>query len=307
MSKSFAGLGVAMVTPFKTDGSLDEKAFERLADWLIAEGVDALVPCGTTGENPALSHQEHLRIVELTVRRAKGKALVLAGAGSNNTPKAVDLALAALDLGADGILSITPYYNKPTPDGLLRHFGAQAEALEKRSGNFPMILYNVPGRTGVNMTPETVLRIAREIPSVVGLKEASANLEQIMTILRDRPRGFLLLSGDDSWTVPMMALGADGVISVAGNEIPRLMKDMVSAAMAGNFQQARAVHHRILPLMTGNFIEANPIPVKAAMKMLGILDNDTVRSPLAPISDANLRKLREILEACDLTPAGARR
>lgn len=301
--EKFRGLGVAVVTPFKADGALDEAAFQRLVDWLIAEGVDFLVPCGTTGENPALSHEEHLRIVELTVNRAAGKAAVLAGAGSNSTPKAVDLALAALDLGADGILTITPYYNKPTPDGLLRHFSAQAQAVDKRRGGFPMILYNVPGRTGCNMVPGTTLRIARELPNVIGVKEASANLDQIMTILRDRADGFLVLSGDDSWTLPIIALGGDGLISVAANEIPRLMKELVSTALKGDFASARKVHQRILPLMSGNFIESNPIPVKAVMKMLGILENDTVRSPLAPVSEPSRKRLREILEECGL-PTG---
>jgi 4-hydroxy-tetrahydrodipicolinate synthase len=299
----FRGVGVAVVTPFKSDGAIDQPAFERLVDWLISEGVDFLVPCGTTGENPALTHEEHLKIVELTVRRAAKKAAVLAGAGSNATPRAVDLALAALDLGADGILTITPYYNKPTPDGLLRHFGAQAQAVDKRRSGFPMILYNVPGRTGCNMLPATTLRIARELPNVIGVKEASANLEQIMTILRDRAEGFLVLSGDDSWTLPVIALGGDGVISVAANEIPRLMKQMVSAALQGDYATARTVHQRILPLMNGNFIESNPIPVKAVMKMLGILENDAVRSPLAPLSEPSRKRLREILEECKL-PAG---
>lgn len=299
----FRGLGVAVVTPFKPDGAVDEAAFQRLVDWLIVEGVDFLVPCGTTGENPALTNQEHLRIVELTVKRAAGKAAVLAGAGSNSTPKAVDLALAALDLGADGILTITPYYNKPTPDGLLRHFGAQAQAVDKRRSGFPMILYNVPGRTGCNMLPATTLRIARELPNVIGVKEASANLDQIMTILRDRAEGFLVLSGDDSWTLAILALGGDGLISVAANEIPRLMKELVSTGLKGDFAASRKVHERILPLMSGNFIESNPIPVKAVMKMLGILEHDTVRSPLAPATDQSRKRLREILEECEL-PTG---
>lgn len=303
--KRFRGVGVAVVTPFKTDGSFDEEGYERLLDWLMAEGVDFLVPCGTTGENPALTHEEHLRVVELTVKRAAGKVAVLAGAGSNATPKAVDLALAALDLGADGILSITPYYNKPTPDGLLRHFGAQSDALGKRQDLFPMILYNVPGRTGCNMLPPTVLRIAHELPNVIGVKEASASLEQIMTILRDRPKDFLVLSGDDSWTLPLIALGADGVISVAANEIPRLMKEMVAAALQGRLDMAREIHKRILPLMNGNFIESNPIPVKAVMRMLGILESETVRSPLAPLTAASRKRLREIVEECRLAPVGA--
>jgi 4-hydroxy-tetrahydrodipicolinate synthase len=297
----FRGLGVALVTPFQDDGSLDERSFEQFVDWQIEQGVDFLVPCGTTGENPALSPEEHLRVVELTVSRARGKVPVLAGAGNNSTTRAVELAQAAVDLGADGILTITPYYNKPNPDGLLRHFGAQAEALEKMSSDFPMILYNVPGRTGLNMTAPVTLRIAREIPNVAGVKEASGNMEQILSLLRERSEGFLLLSGDDVWTLPLMAAGADGLISVAGNEVPLEMKQLVSACFAGDYTHARQIHERLLPLLTGNFIESNPVPVKAVMKMMGILEHDTVRSPLAPIGEANREKLREILEMCELS------
>ncbi len=301
ISAQFRGVGVALVTPFKTDGSLDEAALERLVDWQISEGTNFLVPCGTTGENPALTHGEHRRVVEITVRRANGRVPVLAGAGSNSTQKAIELADLAIDLGANGLLTITPYYNKPTPDGLRRHFGMQAEAVEKKRSGFPMIMYNVPGRTGINMSAATTLQIAREIPNVIGVKEASANMEQILTILRDRAEGFLVLSGDDAWTLPLVAAGGDGIISVAANEIPRLMSDMVSAALSGDFSGARAVHNRILPLMTGNFLESNPIPVKAAMKMLGIIPEDTVRPPLAPITDANRKKLEAILRECGLT------
>lgn len=209
--------------------------------------------------------------------------------------------MAAIELGADGLLTITPYYNKPTPDGLLRHFGAQAEAIEGKKSGFPMIAYNVPGRTGVNMTASTTLRLAKEIPNLVGVKEASGNLEQILQILAERPDGFLVLSGDDAWALPVMAAGADGVISVAGNEIPRLMKAITAAALQGDFSRAREVHARVLPLLTGNFIESNPIPVKTVMKMLGILESDTVRSPLAPISESNRVALEQILRRCDLT------
>ncbi len=296
----FRGLGVALITPFKADGSLDEKAFERFLDWQIEEGTDFLVPCGTTGENPALTAQEHRRVVELTVKRAGGRVAVLAGAGSNSTTRAVELALDAVDLGADGILTITPYYNKPTPDGLRRHFGAQAEALEKMKSGFPMIMYNVPGRTGVNMTSATTLRMAGEIPNIIGVKEASGNMEQILEILRSRKNDFLVLSGDDAWTLPMIAAGADGLISVAGNEVPRLMHEMVAAALKSSFDVARPIHNRLLPLLTGNFIESNPIPVKAAMKMMGILENDLVRSPLAPITDSNRARLEAILRECGL-------
>jgi len=289
----FRGLGTALVTPWKADGSLDEQAFARFVDWQITEGVNFLVPCGTTGENPAMTVAEHRRVVEITIQTAKGRVPVLAGAGSNSTEKAIELALMAIDLGADGVLTITPYYNKPTPDGLRRHFGEQAAAIEKKRSGFPMILYNVPSRTGVNMTAETTLRIAREVPNVVGVKEASANMEQILGILRDRPRGFVVLSGDDAWTLPIMACGGEGIISVASNEVPRLMRQMVD-------EQSVAIMNRLLPLLTGNFIESNPIPVKTAMKMMGILESDTVRSPLAPISDANRKKLEQILRDCQL-------
>jgi 4-hydroxy-tetrahydrodipicolinate synthase len=293
---NFRGLGTALVTPFKPDGALDEGALARFVDWQIEEGVDFLVPCGTTGENPALTLEEHRRVVEICVKRAKGRVPVLAGAGNNSTDRAIELALIAIDLGADGVLTITPYYNKPTPDGLRRHFGLQAESIEKRKSGFPMVMYNVPGRTGVNMTAATTLQIAREVPNVVAVKEASANMEQILTILRERPEGFAVLSGDDAWTIPLIACGGEGLVSVASNEVPRLMKQLVSAALHGDFAGARAINNRLLPLLTGNFIESNPIPVKAALKMMGVLENDTVRSPLAPISEANRVKLKAILD-----------
>lgn len=289
----FRGVGTALITPFKTDGALDEAAFEKFVDWQIEEGINFLVPCGTTGENPALTPNEHRRVVELTIKRANGRVPVLAGAGHNSTPRAVELAEQAIDLGADGILTITPYYNKPTPDGLRRHFGAQAEAVEKKKPGFPMIMYNVPGRTGLNMTAETTLRMAREIPNVIGVKEASANMEQILSILRERPKDFLVLSGDDAWTLPLLACGADGVISVASNEVPRLMRQLVDTRDV-------AIQNRLLPLLVGNFIESNPGPAKAAMQMMGILENDTVRPPLAPVTKATREKLREILQECGL-------
>ncbi|HEY0143594.1 MAG TPA: 4-hydroxy-tetrahydrodipicolinate synthase [Thermoanaerobaculia bacterium] len=290
---TFRGVGTALVTPFRADGSLDKEALQKFVDWQIEEGINFLVPCGTTGENPTLTPEEHARVIELTVKTANGRVPVLAGAGSNSTVRAVELAQQAIDLGADGILTITPYYNKPTPDGLLRHFGAQAEAVEKKKPGFPFIMYNVPGRTGLNVTAETTLRIAREIPNVIGVKEASANMEQILTILRDRAEGFLVLSGDDAWTLPLLGAGADGVISVASNEVPRLMRQLVN-------ERSVAVHERLLPILLGNFIESNPGPVKAAMVMMGILESDTVRPPLAAMTAANREKLRAILEECQL-------
>ncbi|HEX7677316.1 MAG TPA: 4-hydroxy-tetrahydrodipicolinate synthase [Thermoanaerobaculia bacterium] len=299
----FRGLGTALITPFTESGALDESALERFVDFQIDGGVDFLVPCGTTGENPALSALEHRRVVELVVRRANGRVPVLAGAGSNNTPRAIELAEQAIDIGADGILTITPYYNKPTPDGLRRHFGMQAEAINRKKPGFPMIMYNVPGRTGLNMTAETTLRMAAEIPNIIGVKEASANLEQIMSVIRGRRDGFLVLSGDDAWTLALIAAGADGLVSVSSNEIPRLMSDLVSAALHGDFAAARAVHYRVLPLLTGNFIESNPGPVKFACKLLGIIDSDAVRPPLAPITDGSRKKMEAILREAGLLEA----
>jgi len=289
----FQGVGTALITPFRSDGSLDEGAFEKFVDWQVEEGINFLVPCGTTGENPALTADEHRRVVELTVKAANGRVPVLAGAGSNSTPRAVELAQQAVDLGVDGILTITPYYNKPTPDGLLLHFGAQAKAVEKMKPGFPMIMYNVPGRTGLNMTAETTLRMARELPNVIGVKEASANMEQILSILRERRDGFLVLSGDDAWTLPLLGCGADGVISVASNEVPRLMRQLVDGRDA-------AIHNRLLPLLLGNFIESNPGPAKAALKMMGVLESDTLRPPLAPMTEASRERLRAILKECAL-------
>ncbi len=300
---TFRGLGTALITPFTESGALDEPALERFVDFQIDGGVNFLVPCGTTGENPALTATEHRRVVELVVWRANGRVAVLAGAGSNSTARAIELAEQAIDIGADGVLTITPYYNKPTPDGLRRHFGMQAEAIERKKSGFPMIMYNVPSRTGVNMTAETTLRMAAEVPNIIGVKEASGNLEQIMSLIRGRAAGFLVLSGDDIVTLPLIACGADGLISVASNEIPRLMSGLVSAALRGDFAAARAIHYRVLPLLTGNFIESNPIPVKTACKLLGIIDSDVVRSPLAPIIDANRKKLEAILRECELLEA----
>ena len=293
MTTTFRGLGTALVTPFKTHGALDDSAVERFVEFQIEGGVNFLVPCGTTGENPALSVEEHRRVVEIVVKCARGRVPVLAGAGSNSTDRAIELAKIAIDLGADGLLTITPYYNKPTADGLRRHFGLQAEAVEKMKHRFPMIMYNVPGRTGVNMTAATTVQIANEIPNVIGVKEASGNMEQILTILRDRPKNFLVLSGDDAWTLPLLAAGADGLVSVASNEVPTLMRRLID-------ERSIEIQNRLLPLLVGNFIESNPGPVKAALKMMKILENDTVRPPLAPITDASRKKLESILRECEL-------
>jgi 4-hydroxy-tetrahydrodipicolinate synthase len=302
----FRGVGTALITPFKESGALDEIALARFVEWQIGEGINFLVPCGTTGENPTLTQEEHARVVEIVVQTANGRVPVLAGAGGNATAKAIELSKTVIGLGADGLLTITPYYNKPTPDGLRRHFGMQAEAVEKAKSGFPMIMYNVPSRTGVNMTAATTLQIAREVPNVVGVKEASGNMEQILTILRDRAKGFAVLSGDDAWTLPLIGAGADGIISVASNEVPAAMSSMAAAALAGDFSSARRIHERLLPLMAGNFLESSPIPVKTACRMLGLIPTDTVRPPLAPITEGNRKKLHEILEECGLFEAARR-
>lgn len=290
---SFRGLGTALVTPFTESGAIDERGLERFVDFQIDGGVNFLVPCGTTGENPALSQEEHRRVVEIVVKRAKGRVPVLAGAGGNNTGTTIALTNMAIDLGAAGVLTITPYYNKPSPDGLRRHFGMQAEAIEKRKPGFPMIMYNVPGRTGVNMTAATTLQIAKEVPNVIGVKEASGNMEQILTILRERADGFLVLSGDDAWALPLLGAGADGLISVASNEVPALMRRLID-------ERSVEIQNRLLPLLLGNFIESNPGPVKAALKMMKILETDTVRPPLAPITEASRERLASILRECEL-------
>lgn len=290
---NFRGLGTALVTPFTTSGALDENALEKFVDFQIDQGVNFLVPCGTTGENPALTEAEQGRVIGTVVKRARGRVPVLAGAGSNSTAKAIELANIAIDCGADGILTVTPPYNKPTPDGLRRHFGMQAEAVDKKKSRFPMILYNVPGRTGLNMTASTTVQLAKEIPNIIGVKEASGNMEQILQILRDRPNGFAVLSGDDAWTLPLLGAGADGLISVASNEVPKLMRQMID-------ERSIEIQNRLLPLLVGNFIESNPGPVKAALKMMKILDSDTVRPPLAPLTDANRKKLESILRECKL-------
>ncbi|MGB4785138.1 MAG: 4-hydroxy-tetrahydrodipicolinate synthase, partial [Candidatus Acidiferrum sp.] len=255
----FTGTGTALVTPFRADGSLDEATLRRLVQRQIDAGINFLVPCGTTGESPTLTHEEHLRAVEITVELAKGKVPVLAGAGGYNTAEVISLARELTDLGADGILSVTPYYNKPTQEGLFQHYRAIAEAI-----SLPIILYSVQGRTGVNIEPGTVKRLAG-IENIVGIKEASGNVSQMAAILNAVPDDSIVLSGDDAITLPLIALGGRGVISVVSNEIPREMSQLTRLALQGDFQGAREIHRRFHPLMEINFVESNPIPVKAAL------------------------------------------
>jgi 4-hydroxy-tetrahydrodipicolinate synthase len=289
----FTGTGTALVTPFCRDGSLDEPTLRALVKRQIAAGINFLVPCGTTGESPTLTHQEHLRVVEIAVELAKGKVPVLAGAGGYNTAEVITLARELADLGANGILSVTPYYNKPTQEGLYQHFKAIAEAV-----SLPIILYSVQGRTGVNIEPATVGRLS-QIANIIGIKEASGNISQMSTILNAVPEDFLVLSGDDAITLPLIALGGRGVISVASNEIPAQMTSLTQHALAGDFAGAREIHRRFLPLMEINFVESNPIPVKAALAQMGLLE-PVWRLPLVAPKPENRARIRAVLESLNL-------
>lgn len=292
--KQFRGTGTAIVTPFKKNQSVDEAALHHLLDLQIKGGVEAIVPLGTTGENPTLTTDEQRRIMEMVVEHVNGKALIIAGTGSNNTSKVIEMSRYAKEAGVDAVLVVGPYYNKPTQEGYFRHFLAIAEAVE-----IPMIAYNVPGRTGGNIEPATILRMAREIPYVVGVKEASGSMAQIMEIARHKPKGFSLLSGDDAITLPLMVLGGDGCISVVANEVPGPFSTMVRACLKGKWTKALELHNKLLPLMNANFLESNPIPVKAALAMMGHID-EAYRLPLVEMQSANREKLRAILHSLKL-------
>jgi 4-hydroxy-tetrahydrodipicolinate synthase len=289
----FTGTGTALVTPFRGDGSLDEATLRSLIKRQIEAGIDFLVPCGTTGESPTLTHEEHLRVVEIAVELAKGRVPVLAGAGGYNTAEVIPLARELAALGADGILSVTPYYNKPTQEGLFQHYRAIAGAVP-----VPIILYSVQGRTGVNIEPMTVKRLA-EIENIVGIKEASGNVSQMAAILNSVPDDFIVLSGDDAITLPVISLGGRGVISVVSNEIPAEMAQLARLALNGDFQGARAIHRRFHSLMEINFVESNPIPVKAAMAEMGLLE-PVWRLPLVAPKTENQARIRSVLEALEL-------
>ena len=285
------GCATALVTPFGSNGEVDEARVRALAERQVAGGVRVLVPCGTTGESVTMSEEEDQLVIRgaVEVAHARG-AHVIAGASSNSTAMAVRYSRAARDAGADAILSVAPYYNKPTQDGLYAHFRAIAEAIAP----LPVVLYNVPGRTSSNIAAPTVLRLAREVENIVAVKEASGNLGQIMEILRGRPAGFRVLSGDDAMTLAMLALGADGLVSVASNEAPAEMSRMVEAALAGRWDEARELHYKLLPLMDVNFVETSPGPVKAAMKMMGLLEEE-LRLPLVPVGEKTRARVREVL------------
>ena len=289
----FTGCGTAMVTPFRHDGALDEATLIRLINRQINAGIDFLVPCGTTGESPTLSHEEHLRVVELTVDVAHGKVPVLAGAGGYNTAEVIELARELASIGVDGILSVTPYYNKPTQEGLYQHYRAIATAT-----TLPIILYSVAGRTGVNIEPPTVKRLA-DIDNIVGIKEASGSISQMASILSTVPEDFLVLSGDDAIALPLIALGGRGVISVVSNEIPEEMTDLITLCLNNDFAGAREIQRRYQSLMEVNFVESNPIPVKTAMAEMGLLE-PVWRLPLVASKAENQERVRSVLASLGL-------
>jgi 4-hydroxy-tetrahydrodipicolinate synthase len=293
------GCMTALVTPFKRDGSIDEARFRDFLDFQIEGGVKVLVPCGTTGESATMTEEEDRRVISMAIESARGRAKVIAGAGSNSTAASIEYSRAARALGADAVLIVAPFYNKPTQNGLYAHFRAVAEAVE----GLPVVIYNVPGRTSSNIAAETTLKLARDVENIVAVKEASGNLSQIMEILRARPANFRVLSGDDSLTLAMIALGADGLISVASNEIPDLMSRMVNAALEGKWDEARALHFKLLPLMEANFIESSPAPAKAALAMMGRVE-ENLRLPLVPVEEKTRARLREVLDELGLLKGG---
>jgi 4-hydroxy-tetrahydrodipicolinate synthase len=288
----FEGTSTAIITPFTKDNKVDEDALRRLVDFQEENGVNAIVPCGSTGESAMLSHEEHVHVIGIVVDQAK-RAKVLAGAGSNSTSEAVMLSKRAADLGADGILSISPYYVKPTQEGIYFHFKAIAESV-----NIPVVVYNIPGRTGSNITADTMLRLA-EVPGIRAVKEASGNIPQIEAILDGRPRGFEVLSGDDSLTLPLMRKGADGVISVASNCCPKEVSEMIDLLRNNRIEDAEGIHNRLIPLFDGLFVETNPIPIKYVMGRLGY-GSGIPRLPLTPLSANGKKVLDPILEKIGL-------
>jgi 4-hydroxy-tetrahydrodipicolinate synthase len=289
----FTGCGTALVTPFQRDLSLDEETLRALIRRQIEAGINFLVPCGTTGESPTLTRAEHLRVVGIALEEARDKVPVLAGAGGYNTSEVIELARELERMGVDGILSVTPYYNKPTQEGLYQHYKAIASAIR-----LPIVVYSVQGRTGVNIEPATMARLAA-IENIVGVKEASGNIGQVATILNEVPTTFTVLSGDDAVTIPVMALGGRGIVSVVSNQIPGEMTQLAQACLRGDFETARRTQARYLPLMNVNFVESNPIPVKAAMGLMGLLQ-PVYRLPMTPPSPANLARIAKVLEAAGL-------
>jgi len=300
MSLLFRGTGTALATPFQADGSIDFHSLGRLIDFQLQAGIEALVPCGSTGESATMTHDEKLAVIRFTVERVAAftgnRPKVIAGTGSNITAATIQLSGEAAGLGVDGVLLVSPYYNKPTQRGLLAHFGAVAEAVP----DLPIILYNVPARTSSNMAPETTLELAHRYSNVVGIKEASADLEQCSVIIRDAPERFGLYSGEDSLTLPLLAMGAQGVIAVVSNQVPQQFGEMVRHGLAGDFAEARRLHHQLFNLMRMNFIESNPVPVKEALGMMKVFDSVNYRLPLVPLTDDHRQKLQHCLQALGL-------
>jgi 4-hydroxy-tetrahydrodipicolinate synthase len=298
MATDIRGCGTALVTPFKQDLSLDEAALRRFVQFQVNEGIHFLVPCGTTGETPTLEHDEYLRVIQLVVEEVRGRVPVVAGVGGNNTRKVAAMAQEVGRLGVQAILSVAPYYNKPTQEGLFQHFKAIAEASPA-----PVILYNVPGRTSSNIEPATVARLSK-ISNIIGIKEASGSITQQMEVINSVDSSFRVLAGDDSFTFPLMALGGFGVISVASNEIPGPMSRLASLLLEGKFEEARRLNARLLPLMQANFIETSPIPVKAALATMGLIQ-EVYRLPLVPLKAENRPRLRKVLDELGLVKAQA--
>jgi 4-hydroxy-tetrahydrodipicolinate synthase len=289
----FTGCGTALVTPFRRDLSLDEPALRRLVRRQIEDGIDFLVPCGTTGESPTLTREEHLRVVEITIEECEGKTPVLAGAGGYNTREVIELAREIEAMGADGILSVTPYYNRPTQEGLYQHYKMIAAGI-----GIPVVVYSVQSRTGVNVEPATLARLA-QIDNIAGVKEASGNISQMAAVIHQVPERFTVLSGDDAITIPLMALGGRGIISVVSNQIPGPMTQLAHHCLEGDFAKARELQRKYLPLMEVNFVESNPIPVKAAMGLMGLLD-PVYRLPMVPPKAESLARIEKILKSVGL-------
>lgn len=292
--KKITGAITAIVTPFQKDGAVDVKTLEELVDFQVNSGIYGIVPCGSTGEAATMTLDDYELVVKTVVKRVSKRVPVIAGAGSNDTVKAITLSKLAKKAGADALLHVTPFYNKPTPAGLLEHYKAISKAVD-----LPIIIYNVPGRTGSNITAQTTLMLAKNIPSIIGIKEASGNINQMMEIIKGASKHFSVLSGDDAITLPLMAVGGVGIISVAANEIPKQLSNMVNAALEGNFVKAAKIHYKFLPLMNVNFIESNPIPVKTALSMMGKIE-EVFRLPLVPINQKNREVVGQVLKECGL-------
>ena len=292
MDTRLVGCGTALVTPFTANGAIDEPALRRFVDWQIDEGIDFVVPCGSTGEAATLTPAEHYRVIEITVEQARGRVPVMAGAGSNDTAKAIETSRRMQEAGATHLLHVSPMYNKPPQRGIVAHFTAIADAT-----TLPIVVYNVPGRTGSNIEAATTLELAKH-PRIIAVKEASANLPQITDCIVGKPRDFAVLSGDDELTVPILALGGDGLISVISNAVPALMTKLVRVARAGDFGTARELHMQLLPWMRAAFIESNPVPVKAAMAMMGKMEN-VLRLPLVPLVEGKAAAVRAALVQAD--------